>query len=84
MEWIRYILVVGQKETGSGSLNVRDRETGRTTTVSLEDLVAGIMEQTAVMPTVGLNMPMLLSKRPQIMVLVRVVLPWHVASSCST
>ncbi len=68
MEWIRYILVVGQKETDSGSLNVRDRETGRTTTVPLEDLVAGIMEQTAGMPTAGLNMPMLLSKRPQIMV----------------
>ncbi len=68
MEWIRYILVVGQKETDSGSLNVRDRETGRTTTAPLEDLVAGIMEQTAGMPTAGLNMPMLLSKRPQIMV----------------
>ena len=68
MEWIRYILVVGQKETDSGSLNVRDRETGRTTTAPLEDLVAVIMEQTAGMPTAGLNMPMLLSKRPQIMV----------------
>lgn len=66
-EWIRYVLVVGKKEADSGVYSVRDRETKNTYASSIEDIVGRIKDQTAGKPTAGLNMPMLLSRRPQIM-----------------
>ena len=66
-EWIQYVLVVGGKEKDTGIYNVRDRKTKSTYSASSADLVARIKEQTAGMPTAGLNMPMLLSRRPRIM-----------------
>ena len=75
-EWIRYILVVGEKEAasggggGGGTLSIRDRQEGgggirQVTVTGLIDEIGG---QTAGRPSAGLNMPRRLSKRPPLMV----------------
>lgn len=67
-EWIRYVLVIGAKEAESGVLNVRNRVTGQTKEMTPDELISEIRSQTELMPAAGLNMPLLLSMRPQIMV----------------
>ena len=67
-EWIRYILVVGEKETNSENLSIRDRKTGNVRELSFDDFIKEIKEQTQNKPFSGLNMPKLLSQRPQLMV----------------
>ncbi|KAF6243332.1 threonine--tRNA ligase [Nitrosopumilus sp. b1] len=67
-EWIRYIIVIGEKEVASSNLSIRDRMTGQTTDVSFDDFVNKIKEDTKGKPFSKLNVPLYLSKRPQIMV----------------
>ena len=67
-EWIRYILVIGEKETTSENLSIRDRQTGNVREISFDDFIAELKEQTKGKPYTGLNMPKNLSKRPQLMV----------------
>ncbi len=67
-EWIRYILVIGAKETQSENLSIRDRRTGDIREMSFDDFVAEICRQTGGKPYSSLNLPRHLSKRPQIMV----------------
>ncbi len=67
-EWIRYILVIGEKEAGSQNLSIRDRQTGTVRELSFEEFISEIKEQTEGKPTTGLNLPKHLSKRPKLMV----------------
>ncbi|MDH5463437.1 MAG: threonine--tRNA ligase [Nitrosopumilus sp.] len=67
-EWIRYILVIGEKEANSQNLNIRDRQTGNVREISFDDFLNEIKEQTQGKPFTGLNLPKHLSKRPQLMV----------------
>ena len=67
-EWIRYILVIGEKEASSQNLNIRDRVTGNVRELSFEEFINEINEQTKGKPTTGLNLPKYLSKRPNLMV----------------
>ena len=67
-EWIRYTLVVGGREAGSGELSVRDRGTGSVRQLSAGDLAAEIGAETAGKPFSALNLPRYLSRRPQVMV----------------
>jgi len=67
-EWIQYILVIGEKEANSKNLSVRDRKTGNTYELSFDDFIKEIKEQTKGKPFSKLNVPFLLSQRPQIMV----------------
>jgi threonyl-tRNA synthetase len=67
-EWIRYILVIGEKEVNSEKLSVRDRLTGDTHELVFEEFVDEIKNQIKGKPFSQLNFPMYLSKRPQIMV----------------
>ena len=67
-EWIRYILVIGQKEANSENLSIRDRQTGNVRELSFDDFISEIKEQTKDKPFSGLNLPKHLSKRPQLMV----------------
>ncbi len=67
-EWIRYILVIGEKEVNSTNLSIRDRHTGNTDEKSFESFIEEIKKQTEGKPFSGLNVPFYLSKRPQIMV----------------
>jgi len=67
-EWIRYILVIGDKEVNSENLSIRDRKTGDVKELSFDDFLNEINKQTKGKPFTGLNLPKLLSKRPQLMV----------------
>ena len=67
-EWISYVLVIGEKEVKSTSLSVRDRTTGDVRQLSVEDFVKEIQDAISGKPISKLNSPILLSRRPQIMV----------------
>jgi len=65
-EWIRYILVFGEKERDSGVLTVRDRELGEDRLkMSLEELIAKVRSEAEGKPFQRLPLPRLLSKRPR-------------------
>lgn len=66
-EWVRYILVIGQKEAGSQNLSIRDRQAGAVREMTFDDFIAEFNEQTDGKPFSALNMPKYLSQRPQIM-----------------
>ena len=68
-EWIRYTLVIGDKELQSEKFTVRDRnEKRQRQDVKLEELISEIKSQTNNKPYLPLNLPRNLSNRPQIMV----------------
>jgi threonyl-tRNA synthetase len=67
-EWIRYTLVVGDKEIEEERFMIRDRVLGKQRTMALKDLVIEIHSETVDKPYQQLNLPSHLSKRPQIMV----------------
>lgn len=66
MEWVPYIIVVGQRELESGVLAVRDREAhGKVQTLKLDELITKIADKLQGKPFKPLPLPMQLSKRPQ-------------------
>ena len=66
MEWINYIIVVGDTEVEEARFQIRNRfNPSERMTMTLEGLVEEISNQTADKPYLPLNLPMLLSKRPQ-------------------
>ncbi|MGC9346077.1 MAG: His/Gly/Thr/Pro-type tRNA ligase C-terminal domain-containing protein, partial [Candidatus Bathyarchaeales archaeon] len=65
MEWVPYIIVVGQKEMESDMLPVRDRKVGKIRGMKLEELINEIKENTQGKPLKPLPLPKYLSKRPQ-------------------
>jgi len=66
-EWIRYILVIGEKESIS-KLTVRDRNTSNEREMNSDELVSEILSQINDKPFSSLNLPLLVSKRPIIQV----------------
>jgi threonyl-tRNA synthetase len=67
-EWIRYTLVVGDKEIQTQIFTVRDREfRSKQVQMTLEELVVQINSQLHGKTYLPLNLPRNLSKRPQIM-----------------
>jgi len=73
-EWIRYIIVIGEKELKGGidgghvKFNVRDRNTSDVRELTLVEFTKEIEELIKNKPFSKLNSPILLSQRPQIMV----------------
>jgi len=67
-EWIRYILVIGDKEVNSKNLSIRDRKTGDVKELPFDDFLNEINTQTKGKPFTGLNLSKHLSKRPPLMV----------------
>lgn len=67
-EWIRYTVVIGDKEINSAKLVVRDRSEGKQREITLEELINEVKSQTKDKPYLPLNLPTHLSTRPQIMV----------------
>ena len=67
-EWIRYVLVIGEKEVGSANLSVRDRTQSDVKEISFDSFVEEISKQNSGKPHSTLNLPPLLSKRPIIQV----------------
>ncbi|MBI4019930.1 MAG: threonine--tRNA ligase [Candidatus Aenigmarchaeota archaeon] len=64
VEWIPYIVVVGEKEKESGKLAVRIRQTGKVENMNPKDLAKGITEKTKGFPFRPLTLPRSLLKRP--------------------
>ena len=67
-EWIRYIIVIGEKEVSTSKMSIRDRKTGAVKELSADELVKEIKDETKGKPFMRMNMSRYLSKRPQIMV----------------
>jgi threonyl-tRNA synthetase len=67
-EWIRYSIVIGDKELNATKLVVRDRNEGKQREITLEELIVEVKAQTKDKPYLPLNLPTHLSTRPQIMV----------------
>lgn len=67
-EWIRYTIVIGDKEVKSDKLIVRDRNEGKQREITLHDLINEVKTQTRDKPYLPLNLPLRLSSRPQISV----------------
>ncbi|MDE1861832.1 MAG: threonine--tRNA ligase [Thaumarchaeota archaeon] len=67
-EWIRYIIVIGDKEVNAAKLSIRDRKSGTVKEWTADELVSEIKMETHGMPFFKLNMSRFVSKRPQIMV----------------
>lgn len=65
MEWINYIIVVGEKEISSKILPVRDRTTRKIRKMRLNELITRIEEKTGGKPFRSSTLPRLVSKRPQ-------------------
>ena len=67
-EWIRYIIVIGEKEINAEKIGIRDRKSTDPAVLSIDELIKSIKDETQGKPFMRLNMNMHLSKRPQIMV----------------
>jgi len=67
-EWIKYILVIGEREVGSENLSIRERNVSDVKEISFGEFVTEIHSQTDDKPYSSLNVPLLLSKRPVIQV----------------
>ncbi len=66
MEWVPYVIVVGQRELESGVLSVRDRENhGKVQKMKLDALITKITGKLEGKPFKPLPLPLNLSKRPQ-------------------
>lgn len=64
VEWVPFIIVVGEKEQKAKNINVRVRETKKQSTSSIKKLVDEIKKKTQEMPFKLLSLPKELSKRP--------------------
>jgi threonyl-tRNA synthetase len=65
-EWVRYTIVIGNKEINSDKLIVRDRDEGKQREITLHHLINEVKAQTRDKPYLPLNLPLRLSARPQI------------------
>jgi threonyl-tRNA synthetase len=65
MEWVNYVVVIGQREIDSNVLSVRDRQLGRIRNMQLQELIDELREKTTDKPFQSLTLPRELSRRPQ-------------------
>ncbi|ADI32575.1 threonine--tRNA ligase [Staphylothermus hellenicus] len=63
-EWIPYIVVIGEREVKSNTINVRIRRTNDQKVMVTDELIRILEEETKNYPRVSLTMPKYLSKRP--------------------
>jgi threonyl-tRNA synthetase len=67
-EWIRFIIVIGEKEVSSGILSIRDRKAKDPRNLSINEFMSEIKEENKEKPYMRINMGRSVAKRPQIMV----------------
>ncbi len=65
VEWVPYVVVVGEKEQKKGEVSVRIREKREGMTMTVEDLIGVVEEKIGDRPRLPLNFPRLLSMRPK-------------------
>ncbi len=64
IEWIPYIVVVGDREVSTGTVNVRIRGTREQVSMKVDDLIKRIKEEVRGYPQVDSALPDRLSRRP--------------------
>ncbi len=64
IEWIPYVVVVGEREVKTNTLNVRVRSTGVQKAMTLDELVELLEKDVEGYPRVEQTLPMYLSQRP--------------------
>src|SRR5919107_1939279 len=67
MEWIHYIVIIGEKEVANNIISVRDRINKSNYENTKEVLIEKITNQIRDKPFLPINLPELLSNRPKIM-----------------
>ena len=67
MEWIHYIVIIGEKEVANNIISIRDRINKSNYESTIEDLIEKITNQIRDKPFLPINLPELLSNRPKIM-----------------
>jgi threonyl-tRNA synthetase len=67
MEWIHYIIIIGEKEVANNIISIRDRINKSNYESTIEDLIEKITNQIRDKPFLPINLPELLSNRPKIM-----------------
>jgi len=65
VEWVPYVVVVGEKEQKKGEVSVRIREKREGMTMTVEDLIGVVEKKIGDRPRLPLNFPRLLSMRPK-------------------
>ncbi len=66
IEWIPYVIVVGDREVKTGTLNVRIRKTGEQRSMKLEELIELLNRDLEGYPRIDSALPLLMSKRPSL------------------
>ena len=67
MEWIHYIVIIGEKEISNNIISIRDRINKSNYESTIENLIEKITNQIRDKPFLPINLPELLSNRPKIM-----------------
>ena len=67
MEWIHYIVIIGEKEVVNNIISIRDRINKSNYESTIEELIEKITNQIRNKPFLPINLPELLSNRPKIM-----------------
>jgi threonyl-tRNA synthetase len=67
MEWIHYIIIIGEKEVANNIISIRDRINKSNYESTIEELIEKITNQIIDKPFLPINLPELLSNRPKIM-----------------
>jgi len=65
-EWIPYIVVVGEREEKTNTVNVRIRRTNDQKAMTIDELIKMIEEETKEYPKRMQTLPLLVSQRPPI------------------
>ena len=74
-EWIPYIVVIGDREVKTGTLNITIRKTNDRITLKPEELLQRILEEIRGYPRVQPTLPRYVSQRPSLVYLERSIQP---------
>ncbi|MCS7111158.1 MAG: threonine--tRNA ligase [Ignisphaera sp.] len=66
VEWIPYVVVVGEREVKTNTINVRIRKSGVQRTLTLEEFIKILNEELNDYPKIESTLPLHLSKRPKL------------------
>lgn len=66
IEWIPYVIVVGEREVKTGTINVRIRRSGVQRTFTLDELLKILEEELNGYPRIESTLPLYLSQRPKL------------------
>ncbi len=66
IEWVYFVIVVGDREVSTNTINVRDRESGVQRSYEIEEFIELLNKLQGDHPRTDLGMPHLLSKRPSL------------------